>query len=130
VSIDNEVPSAMAMPGPGERVACTIRRTATYGLHIHIAPQLESTSLAETIDAVATQLVLGPRFVVLETGPLRTADDHAASVGAIAALVRRAGIELRVVAPVEASSELLVRAGVLPAQGRFHSVESALNGRG
>ena len=30
----------------------------------------------------------------------------------------------------EASSELLVRAGVLPAQGRFHSIESALNGRG
>jgi hypothetical protein len=58
----------MAMRGPGERVACTIRRTATYGLHIHVAPQLDSTSLAETIDAVATRLVLVPRFVVLETG--------------------------------------------------------------
>jgi hypothetical protein len=86
----------------------------TYGLHIHVAPQIDSTSLAETIDAVATRLVLVPRFVVLETGPLRTADDHAVSVGAIGALVRRAGIELRVVSPAESSSELLVRAGVLP----------------
>ena len=47
MSIDNEAPSAMAMRGPGERVACTIRRTATYGLHIHVAPQLDSTSLAD-----------------------------------------------------------------------------------
>jgi len=82
--------------------------------------------------AIAAQLVLVPRCVVLETGPLRgSLESHALAVGQVAALVRRAGIQLRVVLPEHSGrSPELLEVGILPADGVFSSVDAAVNGRG
>lgn len=121
----------MPESNPLERLGCTLRRTPAYTLHVRVEPHLDIITLPDTVTALAAQLVLVPRYVVLETGQLPgCSESHALAVGHIAALVRRAGIQLRVVLPADSSPpNWLLQVGILPADGLFHSVDTALNGR-
>ena len=124
---DNVLPTTS---GPRRRIGCALIRTRTYALHVRVEPYLDATTLPDTVAALATQLVLVPRHVVLETGRLRgNIESHALAVGSVAALVRRAGIELRIVAPDGVSLERLFQVGILPADGLFRSVDAAVHGR-
>ena len=82
------------------------------------------------LEALASQLVLVPRYVVLETGSLRQrAESEMAALGRMVALVHRAGIELRLVLPDDASHGHIAALGVTPADGLYSSVEAAVLGR-
>jgi len=130
MTINDEV--LMPESDPRGRIGCTLRRMPSYALHLRVEAHLDSTTLAETMRAVAAQLVLVPRCVVLEIDPLwESVESHARAVGHVAALVRRAGIQLRVVLPEHsAGSPELLKVGILPADGIFSSVDAAVNGRG
>ena len=130
MTINDEV--LMPESDPKGRVGCTLRRMPNYVLHVRVEAHLDSTTLADTMRAVAAQLVLVPRCVVLEIGPLSgSVESHTLAVGHVAALVRRAGIQLRVVLPERSGRcQELLEVGILPADGVFSSVNAALNGRG
>ena len=128
MTINDEV----LMPDPRGRLGCTMRRTPSFALHVRVESHLDVSTLPDTVTALAAQLVLVPRYVVLETGQLLGSDEsHALAVGHVAALVRRAGIPLRVVLPQSSSGppSWLLHVGILPADGLFHSVDDALDGR-
>jgi hypothetical protein len=129
MTINDEV--LMPPSDPYGRLGCTLRRTPSYALHVRVEPHLDTATLPDTVRALAAQLVLVPRFVVLETGELLgCAESHALAVGHVAALVRRAGIQLRVVLPVNSGlPDRLLQVGILPADGVFHNVDAAVNGR-
>ena len=128
MTIDNQ--AHLRESGACRPIGCTLLRTPTYALHIHVQTHLDMSTLPDTVTAVAAQLVLVPRCVVLETGWLPDRpDSHTLAIGHIAALVRRAGIQLLVVAPECTSPELLLSVGILPADARFSSVNAALSAR-
>ena len=128
MTIEDEV--VMTEADPRERIGCTLRRSPDYALHVRVEPHLNACSLAETVAAVAAQLVLVPRYVVLETGRLHgCAESRALAVSAVVALVHKAGIPLRVVTSHCDTPERLTQFGVLPADRLFYSLESAIADR-
>jgi hypothetical protein len=128
MTIEREV--VMTEVDPRERIGCTLRRTPDYALHVRFNSHLSACALTETVTAVGAQLVLVPRYVVLQIGRLPgRAESHALVVGAVVALVHKAGIPLRIVIPNRDTSELLSQIGVLPTDRLFSSLESAIGDR-
>ena len=131
MTIEDEV--VMTEADPREHIGCTLRRTPDYALHVRVEPHLNACSLAETVAAVAAQLVLVSRYVVLETGRLHGCAESRAlavsAVSAVVALVHKAGIPLRVVTSHCDTPERLTQFGVLPADRLFYSLESAIADR-
>ena len=128
MTIDNEV--QMAATNPHQYLQCSLLRTQAAGLHVRVVPLLDTTTFDVTIEALASQLVLVPRYVVLETGSLRQRmESEMAALGRMVALVHRAGIELRLVLPDDASHGHIAALGVTPADGLYSSVEAAVLGR-
>lgn len=68
MTINDEV--RMPPSDPYGRLGCTLRRIPSYALHVRVEPQLDTSTMSDTVRALAAQLVLVPRFVVLETGEL------------------------------------------------------------
>ena len=128
MTINGEVQLNETDPHPS--LQCTLRRTRASGLHVRVAPHLDATTFGPTIEALACQLVLVPRYVVLEPGPLwDRSESEMIAISRMVALIHRAEIALRVVLPESESSDQVLAIGVTPADGLFRSLESAERGR-
>jgi len=128
MTVDNEV--QMAATDPRQFLQCSLLRTRASGLHVRMASRLDTSTFDATIGALASQLVLVPRYVILEIGSLRgRAEDEMVALGRMVELVHRAGIELRFVLPEDASHDQVAAIGVAPTDGLFPAVAAAMLGR-